>query len=108
MKSQLLSLLHAFNCDAITIEQFRRALLSLIKQGMEQDLTDVERKKFRGLFANWIDMYDSKLQPRSGIVGRFLDICDQIFHSNYRISVVQVRERTREFESFLTRKSECN
>lgn len=101
MRSEVLKSIHEFNSGERSVEQLKLDFVDFIKYGVENELTAVESKEFRRLFSGWIDMYDSKLQPRPGVIGYFHDLWDQVFFSKYRISMSELRQRTKRFETFL-------
>lgn len=102
MKSELLQSINAFNCGERSIADLQVDLVDLLKRGVKSNLSPTERKHFDDLFIGYVDMYDEKLLPRSGIIGAVLDLIDQMFRGNYRISLEEVRVATRRFEQELS------
>jgi len=98
MNRDLAQLIQRFNAGTVSPEELQKGCLHLIKSAAYQEMSTQEWKEFEKLFSGWIDRYDRKFQPRKGPFGKLIDILDQIFLSNYRISVDELRERTSEFE----------
>ncbi len=98
MKDELRRVICAFNRHECSIAQLKADLLELIKHGVKSSLSPTEIKHFDDLFIGYVDMYDEKLQPRSGAGGAMLDIVDQVFRGNHRISLDQVCDATKRFE----------
>ena len=97
-REALLALVRDFNAGDISADHLKKESVNLIKQKVYCSMSENEWQRFERLFRGWIDRYNAKYQPRNGVIGKLRDICDQVFHGNYYISLDRLRAKTREFE----------
>ncbi len=67
-------------------------LLDLIRSGLDEELSEPERRRFYREFSPVIDMYDPKLQPRPSIRGRVMDFFGSVFGGDRRVTEDKVRK----------------
>lgn len=84
-----------------TVEQLQWRLEKFIKEGHRSTLS-LKHRKIIGEFFDWyVDMYDSRLLPRPGIVGHLRDTWAQIIRGEYRVSLQDVRRKAQEVQASL-------
>ncbi len=75
-----------------TVFGLQARILDLIRSGLDQELSESERRRFYREFSPVIDMYDPKLQPRPSTAGRIMDFLGSIFGGDRRVTEDEVRQ----------------
>jgi hypothetical protein len=101
MREQLTNLLARLNERSMDIFEFRSRLNTLLKGGVKQHLSSKEASIFKDFVAWYLDMYDPKLPPRPGILGRIKDRYSQLLHGEYRVDEADVRNKAEELRQLL-------
>jgi len=100
-RQDLFLLLRDFSDGKISVGQLKSRLESLLNQGLREALTAAQRKKFQDFYTWYADMYDERLRPHSGWIGRIKDIWAQTMRGEYRVPLTDVQKKAKELSELL-------
>jgi hypothetical protein len=82
-----------FNSGVLDIPGFWEEVEALNRAGLSRELKEGEEADAVGQLTWSLDMFDSRLQPRPGLMGRLRDILGAAVRDEYRISEEEVKAR---------------
>ncbi len=101
MRQELIELLTRFNQSSIGADELRSRVYAMFKDGVEKSLSKEEAAVLNDFFAWYLDMYNPKLLPRAGVVGRIKDRLAQLFRGEYRVSEAALKTKAEDLRKLL-------